>query len=229
MKILAVDTATRNCSVAVSDNGALRAELSVGTGQTHSKHLLDLIEQTLRGAGLEIGEIDGFAVTVGPGSFTGLRIGVSSIKGLAFALDRPVVGVSSLEALAWQAVPCARPICVVLDARKGQVYFGRYRYAHGCLKTEKREQVLTPEEIGNDINEPCLFVGNGLENYRAVFQARLGRLADFAPDTLNIIRAGTVAGLARQKFQQKDTLNAAALVPHYIRKSDAELNFRKQL
>ncbi len=100
MKILALDTATPSCSVAVTDGGTLCAELSSFKNQTHAKHLMDAIDSVLSIAGFGVDDLDGLAVTVGPGSFTGLRIGISTIKGLAHALDKPVVGISSLEALA---------------------------------------------------------------------------------------------------------------------------------
>jgi tRNA threonylcarbamoyladenosine biosynthesis protein TsaB len=102
MKILALDTATNSCSVAATDEGKLAAELTISKNQTHSKHLMELIHSVLEIAGFGVGDLDGLAVTVGPGSFTGLRIGISTIKGLAHALDKPVVGVSTLEALARQ-------------------------------------------------------------------------------------------------------------------------------
>jgi tRNA threonylcarbamoyladenosine biosynthesis protein TsaB len=102
MKILALDTATDSCSVAATDDGTLAAELTIRKNQTHSKHLMELIHSVLEIAGFGVGDLDGLAVTVGPGSFTGLRIGISTIKGLAHALDKPVVGVSTLEALARQ-------------------------------------------------------------------------------------------------------------------------------
>jgi tRNA threonylcarbamoyl adenosine modification protein YeaZ len=100
MKILAIDTATKSCSVAVTDDGSLSAELTTLKNQTHSKHLMELIHSVLEIAGFGVGDLDGLAVTIGPGSFTGLRIGISTIKGLAHALDKPVVGISSLKALA---------------------------------------------------------------------------------------------------------------------------------
>ena len=136
MKILAVDTATRSCSAAVIDGEALLAETTNTSNQTHSRHLLDTIDAVIEQAGLEITELDGFAVSNGPGSFTGLRIGIASIKGLAFSLGKPVVGVSSLDALAWQCAQSAYLICPLLDARKKEVYACRYRYKNNELKKE---------------------------------------------------------------------------------------------
>ncbi|MGD9326825.1 MAG: tRNA (adenosine(37)-N6)-threonylcarbamoyltransferase complex dimerization subunit type 1 TsaB, partial [Desulfobacterales bacterium] len=107
MKILALDTATQSCSVAIIDGEQLLAELTRANVKTHSRHLMDLIETVCLAADLSVRDMDGFAVTIGPGSFTGLRIGISTIKGLAFSLSKPVAGVSSLEALAWQCAQSA--------------------------------------------------------------------------------------------------------------------------
>ncbi|MGB5749373.1 MAG: tRNA (adenosine(37)-N6)-threonylcarbamoyltransferase complex dimerization subunit type 1 TsaB, partial [Desulfobacterales bacterium] len=107
MRILALDTATQNCSVAIVDDGSLLAELTSVNSTTHSRRLMDFINTVCSLADLKAEDVDGFAVTIGPGSFTGLRIGISTIKGLAFSLGKPVVGVSSLDALAWQCAQSA--------------------------------------------------------------------------------------------------------------------------
>jgi tRNA threonylcarbamoyladenosine biosynthesis protein TsaB len=227
MRILAVDTATKSCSVAVTEKGSLTAELTTVTAQTHSKHLLNMIRSVIKAAGIAISDLDGFAVTVGPGSFTGLRIGISSVKGFAVALDKPAVGVSSLDALAQQAAPSSYLVCSLLDARKDEVYFCTYRINQERLIKEKEEMVVSPDEALKDINQPCIFVGSGAQLYREVIKARLGKMAYFAPQSQNIIRASTVAYLSLKKFENDDTNEVGGLTPHYIRKSDAELNFGK--
>jgi len=119
VKLLAVDTSTRACSVAVVDQDRLACEITTGPTGTHSTHLMRLIRTALALAETELHGLDGLAVCVGPGSFTGLRIGVSTVKGLAFATAKPVAGVSSLEALAQPCLPWPHLICALLDARKG--------------------------------------------------------------------------------------------------------------
>ncbi|UCF90036.1 MAG: tRNA (adenosine(37)-N6)-threonylcarbamoyltransferase complex dimerization subunit type 1 TsaB [Desulfobacterales bacterium] len=225
MKILAVDTATRSCSVAITDQDTLLAELTDNSGQTHSKHLLPMIKAAIRMAKVAPVDLEGLAVTVGPGSFTGLRIGISSVKGLALALDKTVVGISSLDALAWQSTPTPFVICAMLDARKGEVYCCRYRFDGGALVKETREQVLATAEVLRNIDEPCVFIGNGARYYAKTIMAQLGVLAHFALPGQNAIRASTVAYLSRARFENQDTVDIAQLVPHYIRKSDAELGF----
>lgn len=227
MKILAVDTATKSCSVAIIDQNSLLVEMTLNREQTHSKHLMEMINRVINMSGLTVFQLDGFAVTKGPGTFTGLRIGISSIKGLAKASGKPVVGVSSLDALAMQASFSEHLICPLLDARKKEVYFSRYRYKDGILKKEIEEQVLSPEKSIHDLDEPCLFIGNGALFYQQLILARLGDSAYFAPPFQHTIRASTVAHLSRKSFKNNNFDDVDMLAPEYIRKSDAELSFMK--
>ena len=227
MRILAVDTATTSCSVAIVDKTSLLSEFTLYREQTHSKHLMDMIKAALRMSGLNFSDLDGFAVTRGPGSFTGLRIGISTIKGLAVALEKPVVGVSSLEALALQVSYSRDLICPILDARKGEVYFSRYRFLNGHLKNQTKERVAPPDKAVDDLSESCLFVGNGALLYKEMILEKMGKFASFAPLIQNTIRASTMAYLSMAKFEKNDTDDIEKISPYYIRKSDAELNLMK--
>ena len=225
MKILALDTATNSCSVAATDDGVLCAESTIHKNQTHSKHLMELIHSVLEIAGFSVRDLDGLAVTIGPGSFTGLRIGISTIKGLAHALGKPVVGVSTLEALALQCGQTPYLICPLLDARKGEVYAATYRFDADQLVQETNARAMRPEAVTEDINSPCMFIGTGARLYRQSIIAVAGSLAHFVSEGQNRIRASSVAALSIARFEANDTDGIAGLVPHYIRKSDAELNF----
>ena len=225
MKILAVDTATNSCSVAVTDDGKLAAEFTTRKNETHSKHLMELIHSVLGNAGFGVGDLDGLAVTVGPGSFTGLRIGISTIKGLAFALDKPVVGISTLEALAWQCGQTPHLICPLLDARKGEVYAATYGFIEGELIQMTGARAIIPETVVEDINSPCVFIGTGARLYHQRIVSVAGDLAHFVPEDQNTIKASSVAFLSIPRFEANNTDEIDGLVPHYIRKSDAELNF----
>jgi tRNA threonylcarbamoyladenosine biosynthesis protein TsaB len=227
MKILALDTATLSCSAAIVDDGMACAELTTVNNQTHSKHLMRMIDTVCDMSGLKIADMDGFAVTIGPGSFTGLRIGISTVKGLAWSLNKPVVGISSLDALAWQCIPAAYPVCTMLDARKQEVYYCRYRLQDGELKKDSSEQVVAPAEVIDDTREPCIFIGNGANLYKEEILEKLGKLAHFAGWNQDIIRASSVAGLSLERFVHHQTDDVPLLVPHYIRKSDAELHRKK--
>ncbi|MGD9173658.1 MAG: tRNA (adenosine(37)-N6)-threonylcarbamoyltransferase complex dimerization subunit type 1 TsaB [Desulfobacterales bacterium] len=224
MKILAVDTATTSCSVAVIDNSSVCAELTTHKKQTHSKHLMTSIDLVLKTADCGAGDLDGFAVTVGPGSFTGLRIGMATIKGLASAVDKPVAGVSTLETLAWQCGAQTRLICPLLDARKAEVYAATYRLKNDHLIPETPACAVQPEAFVLDIREPCVFIGSGAQLYQNKIQDALGDKAVFVPDDQNFIRASKVAFLSLKRFKANETVGVTDLTPFYIRKSDAELS-----
>lgn len=223
MKIFAVDTSSRSCSVAVVENSNLLAEIIKEDGETHSRHLMDMIKKVFELSGLAPLDIDCFAVTEGPGSFTGLRIGISSVKGLAAATGKPLVGISTLDALAAQVLPSPYMICSVIDARKGEVYSSRYRFIDGLIRKEMKEEVFLPDKAADGIGEPCLFIGNGASTYRNIIEKILGNLAHFHPPFFNVIRASTVAFMGLKKFENNDTVDAALFAPHYIRKSDVKL------
>jgi tRNA threonylcarbamoyladenosine biosynthesis protein TsaB len=226
MKILAVDTATRSCSVAVVQENSLLAEMTTARKQTHARHLMEMINKVMGLSGLALSEIDGLAVTRGPGTFTGLRIGISSVKGIATASGKPVVGISSLDALAVQASFFPYLICPIIDARRGEVYFSRYRFGNGHLKKEADEQVLPPEKAVIDLNEKCLFIGDGASVYQQMILNKMGKSAFFASSFQNTIRASTLAYLSMNKFKNDDTDDVGKFVPRYIRRSDAELNLK---
>ena len=228
MKILALDTATKSCSIAVVDKDSLLTEVTIVKEQTHSKHLMDIIHWVIGMSGLTVSELDGFAVTRGPGTFTGLRIGISSAKGLAMASGVPIVGVSSLEALAMQATLSPYLICPLLDARRGEVYFSRYRFIEGRLQAEIEESVSTPAEAVTGIDEPCIFIGSGARLYHDLILDKMGKMARFTPFEQHTIRASTVAFLGMDKFKNAEVDEKLTLLPHYIRKSDAELNRQRK-
>ena len=145
MRILAVDTSTRSCSIAVVDGSDLLAEITSGNGQTHSRHLMAMIDSALGLAGLNLSMIDGLAFTCGPGSFTGLRIGISTILGLSASTGKPIAGISGLDALAMQAAAPDILICPMIDGRRNEVYCARYRWVNDALVKEMAEQVLSQE------------------------------------------------------------------------------------
>jgi tRNA threonylcarbamoyladenosine biosynthesis protein TsaB len=223
MRILSVDTATASCSVGVLDAGRLMAEATSEKKQTHSKHLMKMIDTVVQIAGIRMDEVDLFAATIGPGSFTGIRIGISTVQGFAAALSKPVVGVSSLEALAHQAGSCSYLICPLLDARKGEVYAALYQFEKNGLRRIIEEHVSPLEKILYRIDGPCLFVGNGAQAYEKLIGKRLGEHAMFAGPILGKIRAETVGRIAMQRIQNRNHENLNQLIPRYIRRSDAEI------
>ena len=223
MKLLAADTATRSLSVAVLDGPVCRAELTVRRCETHSRHLMRLIDQALSLAGLSLEALDGLVAVRGPGSFTGLRIGLSTLKGLALGADKPVVGVSALEALAHQVPLSPLPVHVLMDARKGQVYQGIFRWKGADLRAIADPGVFSPEAAASTVAGEALLVGDGARLYWDRLRRETGGRVQLAPDGCHTLRAGTAARLGERRFAAGDPGAPAALIPRYLRKSDAEL------
>jgi tRNA threonylcarbamoyladenosine biosynthesis protein TsaB len=228
MRILAVDTATRTGSVAVLEDDTLVAEVQVTSSETHAKRLMSVVDCTLHMAGIKMGALDGFAVTTGPGSFTGLRIGISAIKGFSFATGRPVTGVSTLDALAYQFPWCRLLICPLLDARKAQVYTALYRGGRdGDWEKVVSDRVVNPRQWLMRIEGLCLFVGDGARLYKNLIKDILGSRARFVEPYLNTLRASVVAHVGLKQIKEGQIVNVARLAPYYIRKSDAEIKLEQ--
>ena len=221
MKILAIDTASRSCSVAVCDDGSLQAEITDGSGETHSRHLMRMIARALEIAGDELQALDALAVNCGPGSFTGVRIGISTAKGLAAAAGVPLVGVSGLAALAWQAAPTPHEICPMLDARRREVYSGRYRVTGGELICLAPDTVCAPEEALRQAARPCVLIGDGAIAYRSRLEAVLNDDLLMPPPFQHTIRAGAIALAARPRVDRAEN-DLTRLVPKYLRPSYAK-------
>jgi tRNA threonylcarbamoyladenosine biosynthesis protein TsaB len=224
MIILAVDTSTQTGSVAVLNGDKVLADVAVTSRETHAKRLLSAIDATLGMIDQTVADCDGFAVTTGPGSFTGLRIGISTVKGLGFATGKPVAGVSTLDALIYQFPSFPHLICPILDARKGQIYTALYE-STGQMKWKKvvEDCAIEPGEWLKQVSAPCLFVGNGTSVYAELITKTLGDLAYFAPAYMNRVRASVVGYIGMKQILDGQTTDVDQLVPNYIRKSDAEI------
>lgn len=223
MKVLAVDTATESCSVALIEGETLRSEMTAVSRKTHSRHLMEMIQAVLETAGRTLDDLDGFVAARGPGSFTGLRIGISTVKGLCMATGKPLVGVSNLEGLARQAPTRTGDVCPWIDARRKEVYCCRYRYVDGGFRKMMPEDAMAPAMALSAIDAPCLFIGNGATLYQQVIAESLMDRAVFAPPEANILRAATLAFIGMERLMKQDVDDPVRFVPHYIRKSDARL------
>ncbi|MGD9015909.1 MAG: tRNA (adenosine(37)-N6)-threonylcarbamoyltransferase complex dimerization subunit type 1 TsaB [Desulfobacterales bacterium] len=221
MNVLALDTATPCCSVAALVDGELAAEVVNISGETHSRHLMAMVDQVVRMSIGSVKDFDGFAVTHGPGSFTGLRIGISAAKGLASAVGRPLLGVSSLRVLAEQMAGATALICPLIDARRNEVYAGRFKLRGGRLEELWPESVAAPERAVEGIEEPCILVGSGAALYRERLLEKLGARGTVAPSHCHTVRASTVAFMASDMFETGAAMAPAALVPAYLRDSYA--------
>jgi tRNA threonylcarbamoyladenosine biosynthesis protein TsaB len=204
----------------------LLAELNLDTRTTPTEWLLQSIDGLLSNTGLDKKDLDAIGVVQGPGAFTGLRVGLATAKGLALAADCPLVGVSSLECLAMQLPFAKVPVCVMIDARKQEVYTALYHWEAGFPERVTEERVVKPERLLSDINGEVLFVGNGALVYRSLIVRQLAGRAHFAPAFLNLPRAASAAAIALREWEEGRTFTADELIPSYLRPSEAELNWR---
>lgn len=222
MKLLTIDTSTNTCSVALTCEGRLVGEYLLEMQRTLSERLLAGVELLLTGAGLTVQDMDGFGVALGPGSFTGLRIGIATVKGLAMAAGKPVAGFSSLAMLAMNLPWADAPVCPMFDARKKEIYTGLYR-TRELPEPIISDRVLSPETFLAQLDGPVIFVGDGAVRYRESIESLLGPRARFAPASVTQPRAAAGALLAEAEFARGSSVTAAALAPLYIRPSEAEL------
>ena len=225
---MAVNSAAESCGIAIMVDGRVQAAIRLNHGQTHSRFLMQAVDSALMLSRLALSDIDVFAATRGPGSFTGLRIGISTVKGLAFGSGKPVVGVSSLEALAYQAPGCASRVCVMLDARRSEVYWCLYEYQHDRLSPITGEQVGSVNDLLEQIEGPCVAVGNAALLYADQLHEKFGSAIQLAPAVCHEIQPDTVAQLAWARFQQGEVEDPDSFVPVYLRKSDAQINREKR-
>ena len=227
MLILAFESTAKAASAALVRDGKLVSQYSQCSGITHSRTLLPMGEDMLKNAELTLGDVDLIAVAHGPGSFTGVRIGVSMVKGLAWAADKPCVGVSTLEAMAWHGLAAGGLICPVMDARRSQVYNALFRMEDGCpvRLTEDRPIALT--ELAKELRaykERVFLVGDGAElSFRTL--SELGLPCVLAPENLRMQSAWGVAKAA----MDKEPGSADSLLPVYLRLSQAERERQERL
>jgi tRNA threonylcarbamoyladenosine biosynthesis protein TsaB len=227
VKIITIDTSSNCSSVALSDGTALLGECLLGEDRCNSGRLMESISGLLASARMTPDSLDACAVTLGPGSFTGVRVGIATVKGLCLATGKPALGFSSLAMLAMNLPFCSVQVAPMFDARKNEVYVGLYRT--GVLPTPLRaDAVLPPEQFLASIDAPTLFVGEGAVRYRDLIQQTLGELALFPPWHSHQPRAGAGAVLALQAALDGNFIPLALLNPSYLRASEAEVAKRKR-
>ncbi|MEI6126576.1 MAG: tRNA (adenosine(37)-N6)-threonylcarbamoyltransferase complex dimerization subunit type 1 TsaB [Pseudomonadota bacterium] len=225
MKILAIDTATQVCSAAIIVDAQIAGECLISGRHKHSEKLLALIDVLFNHAQISPHSLDLIAVSVGPGSFTGLRAGISTAQGLAFSLGKEMVAVPTLEIIAAQAVMYHGFICPMIDARKQQVYTCLYR----CSETAELEKVsadivVDPETWIAGLPGRTLFAGSGALLYQDTIQAVLKGAADFLPEYLGIPRSSTLACVAQKSYELHGPSELSRIAPLYIRLPDAAVH-----
>lgn len=221
--VLVLDTATTAGSVALCNGERLLAEIVVDSLANHSDKLLVQVEQILAEQRCSLAEIAAFAVVDGPGSFTGLRVGVAAAKGLARACHRPLFGISTLHLLAASLPYAHLPVCSLLDARKKEVYAATFSTTKGVPVSLDHPRAISPHCLLEQMPSPALFIGSGAVLYRDLIVDRFGEQAVFAPWPLHTPRASFAAPLALQQLREGAMGDPASLLPRYIRPSEAEI------
>jgi tRNA threonylcarbamoyladenosine biosynthesis protein TsaB len=226
MKVLGIDTSTMTAGVGIIDEDEVLVDLKFDVKITYSEVLLSTIDLALKTVGLKIGDLDGFAISIGPGSFTGLRIGLSTIKGLCFASGKPLASVPSLDALATLSLYCRYPVAPLLDAKKDQVYAAIYDTSDGKLRRKSEYLVIDVDNLVKKIAEKTLFVGAGARLYQRELIGLLGKKACFATGEQSTPSGASVARIGLNKLVDGQTEDITDLEPLYIRMSEAELKFK---
>lgn len=231
-RILAIDTATRGCSVALVSSDVNGSELIgvqvFNNSITHSRRLLSTIDILLKETETEWPDVSGIAVGLGPGSFTGLRIGLSTAKGLVASANIPLLGLSTLDGFAAACIT-DKLICSVIDARKKEVYAAFYRRVDCKIERVQEVVAIAPEVLADQITESVLMVGDGVKVYGALWKERLGELVELAPAAFNVPNAAHLGLLACDAYAKQNFLDPLDASPLYVRASDAELSLGKKI
>lgn len=231
MIILAVDTSAKVSSAAVADEDHILAEFSIHTALTHSQTLMPMIDHLLHTASLTISDIDGFAAACGPGSFTGLRIGIGAVKGMAFGTQKSCAGISTLEGLAFNLLGMEGILCTAMDARCGQVYTALFEGFPGHIQRLTDDMAISIDELAENLlkyQKNIFFVGDGANLCYNKLSKQLPNCF-LAAENNRFQRAGSVALAARSVFESGQAVSAAELSPAYLRLPQAERELKKKL
>lgn len=225
MKILGLDSSGIVASVAIVEDDVLIAEYTVNYKKTHSQTLLPMLDEIAKMTELDLNSIDAIAVAAGPGSFTGLRIGSATAKGLGLALKKPLIAIPTVEGLAYNLYDIPGLICPIMDARRKQVYTGIYRFIDHQLKVVEDQMAVPMETVIEKLNqygEAVTFLGDGVPVFHELIAEKMTVPYSFAPAHVNKQRAAAVAALGEIYYRQGKTETAMEHVPDYLRVSQAE-------
>lgn len=224
MKIFAVDTSAKSASVALVEDGVIKGEYFINTMLTHSETLMPMVDSLLKSVRVEPKDIDYFAVNCGPGSFTGLRIGIAAIKGMAFAMDKPCVAVSTLESMAYNLSIDNGIICAVMDARCNQVYNALFDVTNGEVTRICDDRALQIDELLAGLktfDKKIVLVGDGAKLCYGKMSSELENL-ELSAENVRYQRASSTALVAEKAVQNGETVTCSQLMPTYLRLPQAQ-------
>lgn len=225
MKILGLDSSGLVASVAIVEGNDLKGEYTVNYKKTHSQTLLPMLDEVAKMIELDLNSVDAIAVSGGPGSFTGLRIGSATAKGLGLALNKPLIHIPTVDALAYNLVGHRDLVCPLMDARRNQTYTGLYRFNGNEMEIAEPQCAVGIDEIIekiNNIGQPVVFLGDGVAVFESYIRENSKVPFTFAPAHMNKQRAGAVAALGELYYEQGKTETATEHKPDYLRLSQAE-------
>jgi tRNA threonylcarbamoyladenosine biosynthesis protein TsaB len=228
MYVLGIETSTKTGSVAVVSETGVVAQYSLNIEITHSERLMTTVDRVLQDTALTMADMGAFAVAIGPGSFTGLRIGLAAVKGLALAMNKPVAAVPTLQALAWKLPHAAYPLCPMLDARKNEVYAALYRFDGNTLAQLMPEAAIAIKELRNRIPGKIIFSGEAAHLYRKEIESQFGNDGLFAPLSAALPSAAVVAEIGLVSLGRGDLADIDSLTPLYVRRPEAEVAWEKR-
>lgn len=223
MHVLAIDTATAHVSVAVGSGGVVLAETTLESGRKHAEHLAPTIRSLTSACGIEVAQLSAIGVGIGPGLFTGLRVGITTAKVMGFALRIPVVGIPSLDLLAYPVRYTPKCIAAVIDARRREVFWALYRSVPGGMQRVTEYHVGAPDEVVHEVRalgDDTLFVGEGATRYWDVFSECDG--VELAGPEFMAPSAAALVSLTTARVEREEFSNASDIEPLYLRESDAE-------
>lgn len=231
MLILSVDSSSSTATCALTEENQILAEINLNSKRQHSIVLMDLVDELLNYYDLKINDVDAFAISEGPGSFTGLRIGMATIKGLAFSTNKPCIAISSLDTLAYNVMSFDGIICPIIDALRDNVYTNMYKNINGVLSPLSEDACLSLDELIttlNEKNEKVIFVGDGVAKHK---ERLLNEVSDSVIGALNTIypKASSLGELAMLRLKEGKTNPINEFNPIYLRKSQAETEYEKRM
>ncbi len=232
MKLMAFETSAHTASVAVVTLDGVLGEITLNTGHTHSEKLMPAMEALLVQLDLRLRDIQGLVVASGPGSFTGIRIGVATVKGLAHGAGLPVIPVSTLEGMAWNLAGLGGVVCPIMDARRDQVYTALFDCTQGLPRRTMEDCALSIDDLATQLlgqSEPVWFVGDGIPRFREILEERMGSLARFPMKHLWYQRAASLGMAALAGQEHIETCSYQNAQPQYLRKTEAERNHEKRI
>ncbi len=225
MRVLALETSTLAGGVALCEDGRVVGLSLLDVALTHSERLMAMVDRLLEDCRWRLAQIEGLAVSIGPGSFTGLRVGAATVKGLALALGMPVAPVPTLDALAANLPFADAPVCPLLDARKGEVYLSFYRWNGEAMERQSEYVALPPHVAAERLPTPVIVLGDGVPACRP-YLGRLGREVHVAPPAQSVPSAAVVGQIGQAMLAAGRGISGDALEPLYLRPSEAELKAR---